>query len=136
MIFASALHKIVVNFSKLPGLSISTVLNCNLRCDLIKPFSIIKFSIVTSTLPPLKIMPTLSLGFGQILWCKIAATPAAPAPSTTSFCFSSKNSTAFAISSSSTITMSSTHSKMSLKFFSFTSRTAIPSAIVCTDLAL
>ena len=90
-------------------------------------------NIVTSILPPLKITPTFLSSKSNFL-CIKAAIATAPAPSTTSFCFSSKNKIEFAISLSSTSTISSTSSSTKSSIFGCVSRTAIPSAIVLTDV--
>ena len=97
-----------------------------------RPFSMMTFSICTSMFPPLSTMPMRSPALNLTLLCRILATPTAPAPSTTIFCVSSRNKIAFAISSSSTCTNSSTHSRIFASVVSLASRTAIPSAIVRT----
>ena len=117
----------------LPGLSIRTTSIFIFLWDLNKPFSIIILRVVTSIFPPLKTVPTFVLSVRFILLCIIAATPAAPAPSTSNFWDSKRNNMALAISSSSTSTISSTPFKIHSNTSSFTSRTAIPSAIVLTD---
>ena len=65
----------------------------------------------------------------------VAASGAAPAPSTTVFSISSRRSTAFASSSSATVTISCTISRAIANACAPTSRTAMPSAIVAAAAA-
>ena len=113
------------------GWSGSTVENVTVRPSLARPRVRMRSSMVTSTLPPDSRAQTF-LPSMFTLWYMAAAMPTAPAPSATSFCFSSTVRMALAISPSVTVTTSSTYFRHISKVRSPGVLTLMPSATVST----
>src|SRR4051812_12038796 len=86
-----------------------------------------------STLPPLRTTHVVPRGAAAVCPPMSAATPTAPAPSTTSFAFSMQSTIASATSSSGTTTTSSSQCRTSGRVSSPGRFTAMPSAIVSAD---
>ena len=113
------------------GWSGSTVEKLTVRPSLARPRVRMRSSMVTSTFPPDSRAQTV-LPSVFTLWYMAAAIPTAPAPSATSFCFSSTVRMALAISPSLTVTTSSTYSRHMSKVRSPGVLTLMPSATVST----
>ncbi len=118
--------------TRLPGWSSSSTFITLTRPLFASPRFITRWSIVTSIFPPLTTHIVFLPFTGTLLYIT-AATLAAPAPSATTFSFSSRWSIAPHISSSVTVTIPSTY-LLHISYVSVPgSFTAIPSAIVDTD---
>mmetsp|Transcript_22327 Transcript_22327/g.68923 ORF Transcript_22327/g.68923 Transcript_22327/m.68923 type:complete len:224 (-) Transcript_22327:366-1037(-) len=115
-----------------PARSDTSATNRTKRQSAARPRSIIRPSVVMSMLPPHSGTAT------RLPWTaacmgppgRIAARPVAPPPSTTSFSFSNRRSTASATSLSSTMQTSSVCARATSNAFDPTTGTARPSAIV------